>query len=72
VAEPIAAFRGLVRKQLLQLLVTGMFEIVSGDPVVYTSRLPHAYYEQHFSKQPEADECVGRRGDRRAPASAAA
>src|SRR4051812_26549171 len=49
--------RKLIRQHLVMaqahyrtLLVTDTFEIANGDALVYASRHPHSYYDDHFSK----------------------
>jgi|EndMetStandDraft_3_1072993.scaffolds.fasta_scaffold178497_1 hypothetical protein len=62
----VAAYRDLVRKYLALAqsyyrtqLVTDSFEIADGDPLVYTAKHPHSYYDDHFSKlQPDVAHLV--------------
>ena len=53
----VAAYKDLIRKYLALAqsyyrtqLVTDSFEIADGDPLVYTAKHPHSYYDDHFSK----------------------
>jgi hypothetical protein len=60
-SRKVAAYRDLIRKYLALAqsyyrtqLVTDTFEIADGEPLVYTAKHPHAYYDDHFSKlQPD-------------------
>jgi hypothetical protein len=64
----VAAYRDLIRKYLALAqsyyrtqLVTDSFEIADGDPLVYTARHSHSYYDDHFSKlQPDVAHLVVR------------
>jgi hypothetical protein len=59
----VAAYRDLIRKYLALAqsyyrtqLVTDSFESADGDPLVYTARHPHSYYDDHFKVEPNAVE----------------
>jgi hypothetical protein len=63
----IAAHKDLVRKYLTLAqsyyrteLVTDTFEIADGDPLVYTARHPHSYYNDHFKVEPDTLEVMVR------------
>jgi hypothetical protein len=63
----VAAYRDLIRKYLALAqsyyrtqLVTDTFEIADGDPLVYTARHPHSYYDAHFKVEPDTLEVMVR------------
>jgi hypothetical protein len=63
----VAAYKDLIRKYLALAqsyyrtqLVSDTFEIADGEPLVYSSKQPHSYYDDHFSKEPDVAHLVVR------------